>query len=681
MASEGSSTAAVTPAAPQPSRNQSGPPPGSGVLQLCIGTDAAGKLIGRRGARIHEVQVRSGTRVQIIDRGDETLVEVAGECANIEEALHLILSDLANNPVHRPAPDPRETVTAGPISVAVILPDALVEWISGPDGEASPFAISGLSVTVLGAWDVLGENKVRLKGALGNVFQGLRVLNEKLGRHARWASTGMYDMPWELCDVREEGDPADVFFSTENFRLRLREGTAKLLSGDTAQGTLLTQIQEDSGSAIRVQMKPETAGGLGNYSWIEIAGSFGAKLRALLEVASLLLLMEAPKAESSGTNSMLEMIMPTTGPCSVTSEDVWQLPGAQATVTAVERWKDKLVVSLRGRRRTCCSAALSLARMSERRAVEHERKHGPAPLLIDYLARWFGRGTSRTLQSFMAGVSDERKRRLSELQLPVMQIASCRPAHGGTASVKVGVVPDASTALARPNKDATAVDDSDKARDDRFTSAPENHGASGRDGMDGAREQHLVLPQENEGASVVSKRRRRMRLANPFGKDGHLQAVIDQDNITQDSVGSFDGVMTPIAADTLEVTNPIVDAQKELGLLSGYSDPESDSELRRSEEELRRANGFPQSPESDIEAPDLDCKNSLTAGDTAATTVSHGGIHADVANVDPPDPWNIIAEMGLPDGLMTAQDTDAPDSSEDVLWDRRQALLQKLDFL
>jgi len=367
------------------------------------------------------------------------------------------------------------------------------------------------------------------------------------------------------------------------------------------------------------------------------------------------------------------------GPCSVTSEDVWQLPGSQGAVTAVERWKDKLVVNLCGRRKKCCSAALSLARMSERRAVEHERKHGPEPLLIDYLARWFGRGMSRTLQSFMAGgVSDERKRRFSDVQLPVTQIASCRRAHSGAASVRVGVVPDASGALASPHKDATAVDDSDKAKDDRFTSAPENHGASARDGMDGASKQDLVLPRENQGASVVPKRRRRMRLANPFGKDGHLQAVVNQEGITQ--ARTFDQVTTPMAADTMEVTNPIVAAPQELGLLSGYSDPESDSELRRSKEELRRANGFPQSPESDIGAPDLDSKNSLTAGD-AVTTVSDGEIHADVANVDPPDPWNIIAEMGLPDGLTPTQDMDAPDRPEDALWDRRQALLQKLEFL
>merc|ERR1719297_771262 len=112
-----------------------------------------------------------------------------------------------------------------------------------------------------------------------------------------------------------------------------------------------------------------------------------------------------------------------------------------------------------------------------------------------------------------------------------------------------------------------------------------------------------------------------MRLTNPFGKDGHLQAVLNQEDIPQDSVGTFDQVITPIAAGTLEVTSPVVDAPQDLGLLSGYSDPESDSELRRSEEELRRANGLPHSPQSDIGATDIDCKNSPTAGDAAAEAV------------------------------------------------------------
>ena len=70
------------------------------------------------------------------------------------------------------------------------------------------------------------------------------------------------------------------------------------LTGTGSRFRIIAQVQEDTGATIRVQagtLMPKA----GSSSAIEIAGVYGAKLKALLEVSSLLmhLVQEATAAE------------------------------------------------------------------------------------------------------------------------------------------------------------------------------------------------------------------------------------------------------------------------------------------------------------------------------------------------------------------------------------------------
>lgn len=68
--------------------------------QINIPSNTVGKVIGRGGARIQEIQSRSGARVKVAKTGNyggETLVDIFGEVAARQEAERLIM-DVVNEP-------------------------------------------------------------------------------------------------------------------------------------------------------------------------------------------------------------------------------------------------------------------------------------------------------------------------------------------------------------------------------------------------------------------------------------------------------------------------------------------------------------------------------------------------------------------------------------------------------
>lgn len=671
-----------------------GRPVGAGLLRFLVQTESAGKLIGRRGARIHEVQVRTGTRVQLIDRGEEKLVEVMGSRASIDEAIALMMGDL----VHAQRPN-----TDGQLSIAVLIPEALVGWISGTDGKMPALTIDDLSVSLLGSWDSYSERRVLLRGGFGPVCQSLQVLNLRLRRHARWVSTGMHDLPWELCDLHDEGDPADGFFSTENFRLGLQDSTSKLLSGNGVHGALLAQIQEDSGSAIRVQTDTDSTG----QSWIEIAGSFSAKLRALLEVASLLLLLTESADNSADASGVLDFLLPAVGPSSLTCEEVRHLPVVAASLHSIDRQNDRIVLRLRGRRTTCCTAVLAIGRETEKRAAEYERLHGPPPLLIDYLARWFGRDVHHWPQSFLTpGAAEDKKRRRSAL--PVTQIASC--GHTRDAANFAAEAVAAATAVATAA--AVAMVGADAA-------SPESLGAS----LPG-------LELKSQPAKVGTKRRRRIRLSNPFSqKEPQITTAGHAGSGGPGPMVGAENLPARPATSAMQVTDAGSGAHAgsaaaglnrvpgEVCFLAGYSDGDSDSEAgRKARDELAKAQDYGQSDVSDdgscrkcseghpVNAPEQASSRQRDDGHDAdaewpsprADAVS--GLSAEVSNAgseaEGPDALSMLenhqliqfaSEAPLPSEhlqrQLLVQPVDSPRSREDLLRERRQELLRKLELL
>lgn len=662
-------------------------PLGACLLRFLVQTESAGKLIGRRGARIHEVQVRTGTRVQLIDRGEEKLVEVMGSRASIDEAIALMMGDL----VHAQRPN-----TDGQLSIAVLIPEALVGWISGTDGKMPALTIGDLSVSLLGSWDSYSERRVLLRGGFGPVCHSLQVLNLRLRRHARWVSTGMHDLPWELCDLHNEGDPADGFFSTENFRLGLQDSTSKLLSGNGVHGILLAQIQEDSGSAIRVQTDTDSTG----QSWIEIAGSFSAKLRALLEVASLLLLLTESANNSADANGVLDFLLPATGPSSLTCEEVKQLPVVAASLYSIDRQNDRIVLRLRGRRTTCCTAVLAIGRETEKRAAEYERLHGPPPLLIDYLARWFGRDLHRWSQSsLIPGAAEDKKRRRSAL--PVTQIASC----GHTRDAANSAAEALAMATATANAAVVAMVGADAA-------SPQSLGAS----VPG-------LELKSKHTKVGAKRRHRIRLSNPFSQS-ELQITTAGD-ASSGGRGPVVGAENPpdiLATSSMQVMDDGARAHagsaaagsnrvsQELCFLAGYSDGDSDSEEgRKARDELAKAQDHGQSDVSD-EGSCRKCNEThpVNATEQASSRQRDDGHDADAEWPAPRDDamsgllaevsnagseaeaenhqlMQFASEAPLPSEHFQqqplVQPVDSPVIREDLLWERRQELLRKLELL
>ena len=305
--------------------------------------------------------------MQLFDKGDEKLVEVVGGCTSIEQASMLILQELA------------WSTPGGTLSVKVFVPDVLVNWIL--DGSL------GVSASLCSG--EINERQILLQGTLGPLRQAFGVLSLRIRRHSRLGS--------EVLVEEREGDPSDDYYSTENFRLSISGATASLLSPGALHGPLIGEIQEDTGATVRVQSREGNAA-------VEIAGSFGSKRQALLEVTSLLTQLDPH----------LEFLLPC-GECAIdcaSARDLVTGAGAEFEFEEGRREGVHAIVRITGRWHTCCAAALELGREAERRALARERVHGPSPLLVDYIARFRSRA------------------------LPVSQIIDCEHVRARAAPIK-----------------------------------------------------------------------------------------------------------------------------------------------------------------------------------------------------------------------------------------------------
>ncbi|CAE8710577.1 unnamed protein product, partial [Polarella glacialis] len=211
----------------------------------------------------------------------------------------------------------------------------------------------------------------------------------------------------------EEDGVEDDFVSTENFVLALPRGAAgKLGKGGGAHAELLAQIREDTGAATRVSGSTDSDSASG--SSLEIAGCYGAKLRALLEVSALLLQMAPlpltgappegsdPEPPAASDQEALEIWLRSSGPFSFTAEEASKLVSIASASASAEFVPSgapgRSALRLAGPRASVCAAALAIGRQIERKAVAHERSHGPPVLLVEYLTRWFGLDASRLLK-------------------------------------------------------------------------------------------------------------------------------------------------------------------------------------------------------------------------------------------------------------------------------------------
>lgn len=515
-----------------------------GTLRFLVPSEHAGRLIGRHGTRIRDIQQRSGTRVQLSEKGDERLVEVTGLVEGIDEAVTMMLDDLAR--AQRPlAPPLGSDIVAAHVSIAALVPVDLVGWFLG-DGNRSPVLKSGGVVVILGSLEAETEKRVTLQGDPGPISVALRLLSLRLRRRARWASAGAAEPPWYLCDTRAAGDPDDSFISTVNFRLALPRGGVAVLGGSGVHNALLSQIREDTGAAIRVHSAAESF----RSQWLEIAGNYGAKLHALLEMSCLLMLLprgaEVSDPGEGGSLCVLEVLLPEAGASALPRSEAKKIAEraiaattadiTSASVDLVSRASETRAearginvpcgegdafVRLRGRRAVCCAAALALGRATEARAAAHEREHGPPPLLIDYLARWFG--DRRTPPQEGAAATGPRRRS----ELPIAQIASCGPARiAAAAAVAIGA--DSANAREHPQT-ITSSDDAIASGDSTGhlpLLGPEGPPASFTQSSSGRASAGprtpipvcgSVAPKAQGGSGKrTTKRRRRARLDNPF---------------------------------------------------------------------------------------------------------------------------------------------------------------------
>lgn len=389
-------------------------------LRLLVPAECAGRLIGRGGARIQEAQLRSGAGIQLWDRDTEKLVEVAGSWGSVDEATEHIVEDVARALCGRPG---AEEAAARIVTIAALVPEALVGWVAGRSSSAlsagapAALGVDGVTITVLGAWDAVSERRLALQGPPQRVRQALKVLDRQLRRYARWTSRCMHELPWELCDQPEAGDPEHGFISTENVLLALPEGASGFITGDGSHAGFLLQLEEETGAVLRVQAGGSSGSAAGPAA-IEVAGSFGAKAEAVFEAA----LLAALVAEHAAGEALVELLLSGAG-AELTAEEVSGIAaalGAEATTSRKRRGAPGcLSVRLRGPRGALSGAAVRLARAAERRAAARQRVQGPPPLLVDYLTRWFGREASRWLGGLTLGA--ERRARAA---LPTGQIAS-----------------------------------------------------------------------------------------------------------------------------------------------------------------------------------------------------------------------------------------------------------------
>eukprot|EP00435_Cladocopium_sp_Y103_P069762 s17_g33.t3 len=413
---------------------------GSNLLHLVVPENFAGRLIGKKGANVQELQSRTGARVQLSDLGlEEKLVEIAGSCQCVDNACSLLVADLARIQKFQFA-GCKLGLRSAEVELSVLIPEELATWASnelqshrftsttmGEAGEVlaeqharaeiSEIALAAaeaaersrmgdlpLLMEVLGFAEVTGRRyrRVRLVGKPQSVSEALQLVRQRLRRYLRWSAVVSCEPPWQLLEEEldlMDGEIAGDYVSTENFVLGATKQLSELPSGDYTE--LLNQIKEDSGAATRVHSSDAAHG-----NCIEIAGSYLSKLHALLDLSALLWQLpgraapgEAGEEEPVAPGAQVTLHLRSVGPCAFTAEEALRLARSRsATATAVGGGDRSVLIQLSGAQAAVCSTAMALFRESERKAWLHERKHGPPALLVDYLSRWFGRDAGRLLR-------------------------------------------------------------------------------------------------------------------------------------------------------------------------------------------------------------------------------------------------------------------------------------------
>ncbi|CAK9118685.1 unnamed protein product [Durusdinium trenchii] len=400
---------------------------GSSSLHVVVPGDFAGRLIGKKGTNVQELQSRSGARVQLSDLGlEEKIIEVTGPCRCVDTACSLLVVDLAHIQKLQVA-GCKLGVRSAEVEVSALIPEELSQWAeedllaqhfdAGVEPEVSEEArdvaeistaaaeaararpskrsrdVPELLMDLLGFAEVSGTRfrRLHLVGRPGNVSAALRAVRQRLRRFGRWKAANITELP--AVKLEEEVPELKNFVSTENVFLRLDAGLAARLSGPAAE--VLAQIKEDSGAAALVHGEHDEAAGA---SCLEIAGTCSSKLRALVEICHLLLHLpqESPQ---------VELWLRGEGPCAFTLEEALAL--AESTARAGPRRPKRVVVQLSGSAAAVGASAVALWRESERKAWLHERKHGPPALLVDYFSRWFGGDAGQMLRERQA----ERQKR------------------------------------------------------------------------------------------------------------------------------------------------------------------------------------------------------------------------------------------------------------------------------
>ena len=398
---------------------------GSSLLYLAVSGDFAGRLIGKKGQNVQELQARTGARLQLSDLGsDETLVEVNGPCQCVDDACFLLVDDLARIQKLRVAGSKIGLASAN-VQLAVLILEDLSDWVNSdlrrqvetatasdentlaPEekgtgqeaeaGESLQAPTRAVEMELLGYAEVSGRRfrKLLLSGHPRRVGSVVRTVRCRIRRYSRWADAKVREPP-AVPLMLLESDPPDDFVSTENFLLGLPKGCESRLS-ETSYKDLLGQIQEDSGATARVRAEGVGPGG----ACLEIAGCCFSKLTAAVEVPALLIQLSCEDASGDGS---LQVWLRTDGPCALTTDAISAASSSRG-VRAVVGQKTLQVgasfsrsVQLHGQLGPLCAAARALALESERKAWAYVRKHGQPSLLVDYLSRWFGREAGRMLR-------------------------------------------------------------------------------------------------------------------------------------------------------------------------------------------------------------------------------------------------------------------------------------------
>lgn len=407
-----------------------------GCLRLLVPIECGGKLIGRRGARIKEVQYVSGAHVQVTDRDDQKLVEISGSAASVAESVKLVTEDVMLSEQRLDV-----GVSEGHVMLSVLVPEVIVGWAMNNARRCS----GSLSVEILASsWDA-SERRMTLRGDTTVVHEFLHMFFMQICRAARWTMKCILEIPWDSCDVLPETDPADDFVSAQNLLVVLPEGAVDKLVKGGSHATLIAQIQEETGSIIRVRPVPQRDDAEAQpTSWpmLELAGNFGAKVRAMAEVSLLVTLLAeclgtlakstAAAAKPGDTAShVLEIWFPSGDGSSLSNETLLSAAAECEVSVSIHnrRRQHKTFVATRltGRRGYLCEAVVRVVRAFEGEAARHCQKHGPPLLLVDYLLRWFGRDAQSSSQREGIYPGSNRNGPRTRQPLPKDQIASANP--------------------------------------------------------------------------------------------------------------------------------------------------------------------------------------------------------------------------------------------------------------